>query len=101
MRFQISRRQFIDSSAALMLAMSTPAGSSAKPGKSAAARVIVDNDFAGDPDGLFQLAHHLLCTSVDIPIIIGITYVLTMIFVITVFVTDILYAYFDPRVKVG
>lgn len=25
------------------------------------ARVIVDNDFAGDPDGLFQLAHHLLC----------------------------------------
>ena len=37
----------------------------------------------------------------DIPIIIGITYVLTLIFVITVFVTDILYAYFDPRVKVG
>jgi peptide/nickel transport system permease protein len=37
----------------------------------------------------------------DIPIIIGITYVLTLIFVLTVFVTDILYAYFDPRVKVG
>ena len=37
----------------------------------------------------------------DIPIIIGITYVLTLIFVITVFITDILYAYFDPRVKVG
>ena len=71
MRFQISRRQFIDSSAALMLAMAESAGSAAKPGKSAAARVIVDNDFAGDPDGLFQLAHHLLCTSVDIPIIIG------------------------------
>jgi peptide/nickel transport system permease protein len=38
---------------------------------------------------------------VDFPIIIGITYLLTLIFVITVFVTDILYAYFDPRVKVG
>ncbi len=35
------------------------------------ARVIVDNDFAGDPDGLFQLAHHLLCSSVDIPLIVG------------------------------
>lgn len=30
------------------------------------ARVIIDNDFAGDPDGLFQLAHHMLCTSVDV-----------------------------------
>jgi len=37
----------------------------------------------------------------DIPIIIGITYVLTVIFVLTVFVTDLIYAYFDPRVKVG
>ena len=37
----------------------------------------------------------------DIPIIIGITYILTLIFVITVFITDILYAYFDPRVKVS
>ena len=23
-------------------------------------RVILDNDYAGDPDGLFQTAHHLL-----------------------------------------
>ncbi|HVX02020.1 MAG TPA: ABC transporter permease [Nitrososphaera sp.] len=37
----------------------------------------------------------------DIPIIIGLTYVSTVIFVITIFVTDIVYAYFDPRVKVG
>ncbi len=29
-------------------------------------RVIVDNDFAGDPDDLYQLAHHLLSPSVDI-----------------------------------
>jgi peptide/nickel transport system permease protein len=37
----------------------------------------------------------------DIPVIIGITYVLTVIFVIAIFVADIVYAYFDPRVKVG
>lgn len=30
------------------------------------ARVLIDNDFAGDPDGLFQLAHHLLCPSVEV-----------------------------------
>jgi len=23
-------------------------------------RIIIDNDFGGDPDGLFQLVHHLL-----------------------------------------
>lgn len=35
------------------------------------ARVIADNDFAGDPDDLFQLAHHLLCPAVEIRGIIG------------------------------
>jgi peptide/nickel transport system permease protein len=39
--------------------------------------------------------------ALDIPIIIGLTYVSTVIFVITVFLTDIVYAYFDPRVKVA
>lgn len=34
-------------------------------------RVIIDNDFSGDPDGLFQLVHHLLSPSVDIRGIIG------------------------------
>ena len=34
-------------------------------------RVIIDNDFSGDPDGLFQLAHHLLSPSVQIPLVIG------------------------------
>lgn len=34
-------------------------------------RVISDNDFGGDPDGLFQLAHHLLCPSVSVPLIVG------------------------------
>lgn len=34
-------------------------------------RVIVDNDFGGDPDGLFQLVHLLLSPSVDTRAIIG------------------------------
>jgi purine nucleosidase len=34
-------------------------------------RVIVDNDFGGDPDGLFQLAHQLLSPSAEVRGIIG------------------------------
>src|ERR671926_559315 len=34
-------------------------------------RVIVDNDFAGDPDDLWQLAHHLLSPSVDVRAVIS------------------------------
>lgn len=34
-------------------------------------RVIIDNDFSGDPDGLFQLVHHILSPSVEIRGIIG------------------------------
>ena len=34
-------------------------------------RVIIDNDFGGDPDGLFALAHHLLSPSVEVKAIIG------------------------------
>lgn len=34
-------------------------------------RVIVDNDFSGDPDGLFQLAHQLLSPSAEVRAIIG------------------------------
>lgn len=30
------------------------------------ARVIIDNDFAGDPDDLYQLVHHLLSPSVEV-----------------------------------
>ncbi|MDQ3873793.1 MAG: ABC transporter permease [Thermoproteota archaeon] len=37
----------------------------------------------------------------DIPVIIGLTYLSTLIFIVTVFLTDIIYAYFDPRVKVS
>lgn len=34
-------------------------------------RVISDNDYAGDPDGLFQLAHLLLSPSVEVRAVIG------------------------------
>jgi purine nucleosidase len=34
-------------------------------------RVIIDNDFGGDPDGLFQLAHHIASPAVQIMGIIG------------------------------
>jgi peptide/nickel transport system permease protein len=37
----------------------------------------------------------------DIPVIIGLTYISTLIFILTVFLADTLYAYFDPRVKVS
>jgi purine nucleosidase len=37
----------------------------------ARSRVIIDNDFGGDPDGLFQLAHQLLSPSVEVRGIIG------------------------------
>ena len=35
----------------------------------------------------------------DLPIIIGETYVLTVLFLISIFIADLLYGYFDPRVK--
>lgn len=34
-------------------------------------RVIIDNDFGGDPDGLFMLAHFALCRSVAISLVVG------------------------------
>src|SRR5262245_37346690 len=35
------------------------------------ARVITDNDYGGDPDGLFELAHLMLSHSVDVSAVIG------------------------------
>jgi hypothetical protein len=35
------------------------------------ARVVVDNDFSGDPDDLYQLVHHLLSPGVDIRAVIA------------------------------
>ena len=37
----------------------------------ARARVVSDNDYAGDPDGLVQLAHHLLSPSVEVRAVVG------------------------------
>jgi purine nucleosidase len=34
-------------------------------------RVISDNDYCGDPDGIVQIAHHLLCKSVDIRAVVS------------------------------
>ncbi|NBC37733.1 nucleoside hydrolase [Novosphingobium sp. FSY-8] len=34
-------------------------------------RIIIDNDLSGDPDGLFQLAHHLASPSCDVRLVVG------------------------------
>lgn len=39
--------------------------------RQARARVIIDNDFMGDPDDLFQLVHHVLSPSVEITLIVS------------------------------
>lgn len=40
-------------------------------------------------------------TVMDLPVIIGATYVLTAFFLVSIFVADLLYGYFDPRVRTG
>jgi len=40
-------------------------------------------------------------TVMDLPIIIGATYVLTVFFLVSIFIADLLYGYYDPRVKTG
>ena len=37
----------------------------------------------------------------DVPIIIGLTYISSLIFLLTIFFVDIIYAYFDPRVNLN
>lgn len=37
----------------------------------------------------------------DLPVIIGATYILTAFFLASIFLADILYGYFDPRVRTG
>ncbi len=70
MSMNINRRQLIGSAGALAVGLAVNADA-ALARRASLGRVIIDNDFAGDPDGLFQLAHHLLCPSVEIPLIIG------------------------------
>jgi purine nucleosidase len=71
----LSRRTVIGSAAAAgaaaLFAAPSLLAQAPPPAPRRLARVILDNDFSGDPDGLFQLAHHLLCPSVDIPLIVG------------------------------
>lgn len=62
------RRSFLAGAASLGAATAFAPARAAQP---AIARLIVDNDFGGDPDGLFQLAHHLLCPAVRIALIVG------------------------------
>jgi peptide/nickel transport system permease protein len=40
-------------------------------------------------------------TVMDLPVIIGATYVLTVFFLISIFIADLLYGYFDPRIRTG
>ena len=35
------------------------------------ARIIIDNDFSGDPDDLYQLVHHLLSPSVEVRLVVA------------------------------
>ena len=67
---QINRRHFIGATVAFAAALATGVSVAAATNRKLA-RVIIDNDFSGDPDGLFQLAHHVLCPSLQIPLIIG------------------------------
>jgi hypothetical protein len=62
-----SRRSFIGGGFAMAAAL-TPAARAATGPRM---RVILDNDYSGDPDGLFELAHHLASPSVEIPFVIG------------------------------
>ena len=39
-------------------------------------------------------------TVMDLPVIIGSTFVLTIFFLVSVFIADLLYAFFDPRMRV-
>lgn len=40
-------------------------------------------------------------TVLDLPVIIGATYVLTAFFLVSIFIADLLYGYFDPRIRTG
>ena len=40
-------------------------------------------------------------TVMDLPVIVGATYILTVFFLASIFVADLLYGYFDPRVRTG
>lgn len=65
-----TRREFLKIGTASGLSVMIP-GQAALAQQRRMARVILDNDYTGDPDGLFQLAHHVLSPSMAIPLIVG------------------------------
>jgi peptide/nickel transport system permease protein len=60
--------------------------------------IIIEGVF--DWPGMGKLYYDAISVN-DLPIIIGLTYFFTLIFVIAIFFADIIYAFLDPRVKVG
>lgn len=65
----LTRRSFgLSALAVAATGLARPAFAAATP---PLARVICDNDWSGDPDGLFQLAQHLLSPAIDVPLIVG------------------------------
>jgi Inosine-uridine preferring nucleoside hydrolase len=78
-----SRRQFVGRAGALAaaatVASTNHAEASEEPGRKSVFRppagpryrVISDNDYSGDPDGLFQLVHVVLSPSLDVRAVIG------------------------------
>lgn len=64
----MDRRSFLGTSGALLAGLAAMPAFAERP---AIARLIVDNDFGGDPDGLFQLAHQLLCPATRTTLIVG------------------------------
>lgn len=63
----VNRREFLAGLAAVGTTSTLPVLASPAAGTP----IIVDNDFGGDPDGLFLLAHLLLCRSVSVSLIVG------------------------------
>ncbi|KPF87928.1 hypothetical protein IP81_18640 [Novosphingobium sp. AAP83] len=66
----LNRREFGAGSLALALGSQALAAADGQA-RAARMRIIVDNDFGGDPDSLFQLAHFGLSPSVSIPLVVG------------------------------
>ncbi|MFM5948572.1 MAG: nucleoside hydrolase [Novosphingobium sp.] len=73
MQYKTSRRDLLVGGIALGAAGALPALASSA-NVTGNAGVIVDNDFGGDPDGLFLLAHLLMCPSIAVPLVIGTHY---------------------------
>lgn len=67
---KVTRRGFV-AAATCGAALAATGWSARVRARPAMARLVLDNDYSGDPDGLFQLAHHLLSPAVDIPLVVG------------------------------